>query len=193
MDGFNMMQAPARGSRREALPRRSAVTGLGARPSEASSGGAPPIGSFMGFAGIDEEPEVDLDDWYENKKDHQNLASYKGVHIYLTDKGFGTVQKWCYTEMQGVLRLIQVKEELDYPAILVQLVGTDPAGIEREVVFQSELPFNFKFDGDLSRTFAALELINGEWAGFLFTEDTDKADFVEKIADLHAKLAVTKV
>ena len=189
-----MMQAPARGTRREALPRRSAVTGPASRPSEMSSAaGAPHIGSFMGFAGIEEEPEIDTDDWYENKKDHQNLACYSGVHIYLTDKGFGTVHKWCYTEMQGVLRLIQVKDEADYPAVLVQLVGTDPAGIERDVVFQTELPFNFRFDGDLSRTFAAIELLNGEWAGFLFSEDSDKADFVDKLADLHAKLAVTVV
>ena len=120
MDGFNMMAPPARGTRREALPRRSAVTGPGARPSEVSAGGgAPHISSFAGFAGIEEEQEVDTDDWYENKTDHEILAKYDGVNIYLTDKGFGTVHKWCYSEMCGVLRLIQVKDEADIPAVIV--------------------------------------------------------------------------
>ena len=70
-------------------------------------------------------------------------------------------------------------------------MGTDAAGIERDIVFQWELPFNFKFDGDLSRSFAALELTNGEWVGFLFSEDSDKSDYVEKLGELHAKLAVS--
>ena len=37
-------------------------------------------------------------------------GGYPNVHIYVTDKGFGTVQKWCHTEMIGVLRIKQIKD-----------------------------------------------------------------------------------
>ena len=73
----------------------------------------------MGFMDIEEEPENDEENWFENKNDHVTLACYSDVNIYLTDKGFGSVHKWCRTEMKGVLRLIQVKEEQGYPVILL--------------------------------------------------------------------------
>lgn len=132
----------------------------------------------MGFAGIAEEDEVDLEDWYENTKEHQELAGpFAGVGVYLTDKGFGTVHKWCDTEMFGVLRMIQVKEANDYPAVILQLTGTDAAGTEREVVFQYELPLNFTFEGDLSQYFSSIALSNGEYVGFYFQTDVDKETF----------------
>ena len=162
-------------TRRQAMPRRSAIT-ANPRMSEmqmpGGRGGAPSImeaSGFMGFAGIAEEEEVDTDDWYENKKGHVTLAgAFEGVGVYLTDKGFGTVHKWCNTEMFGALRLIQVHEAQDYPAVILQLTGTDAAGNERDVVFQYELPLNFRFDGDLTRTFSSIEFTNGEYVGFLF-------------------------
>ena len=43
----------------------------------------------MGFMDIQEEPEVDEENWFDNTKDHMTLASYSDVSIYLTDKGFG--------------------------------------------------------------------------------------------------------
>lgn len=105
------------------------------------------------------------------------------MHVYLTDKGWGMVHKWCHTEMVGVLRLIQVKEcdEGGYPVIILQLKGADPAGIERDTVFEYELPLNFVFEQDLTRTFSALALTKGEWIGFLFDSPEDKDDFNGKM------------
>ena len=54
--------------------------------------------------------------------------------------------KWSDTEMKGALRLVQVKEFQGFPCVIVQLTGTDAAGIERKVVFDYELPFNFTFE-----------------------------------------------
>jgi len=70
--------------------------------------------------------------------------------------------------MVGTLRLVQVKEFQGFPSVLVQLTGTDVAGIEREVVFDYELPFNFQLERFLSSTFAAIALGNGEYIGFYF-------------------------
>ena len=57
------------------------------------------------------------------------------MQIYLTDKGFSSVRKWTYTDMSGVLRMTQVKDCENYPVILLELNGVDPAGIERDTVF----------------------------------------------------------
>lgn len=84
MDGFNMM-APGMGSRREAIPRRSALTG---RESASSQAAMPaPESSFMGFMGeIEEEKDaIDNTDWLLNTADHTTLAGgFAGVRIFLT-------------------------------------------------------------------------------------------------------------
>ncbi len=53
--------------------------------------------------------------------------------------------------MVGTLKIVQVKECQGYPCVMLKLVGTDSAGNERDTVFEYELPFNFKFENDLSR------------------------------------------
>ena len=63
--------------------------------------------------------------------------------------------------MKGKLRLIQVKEFQGIPAVLLQLGGTDDAGVERDIVFEYELHFNFEFERDVNARFAALKLGNG--------------------------------
>ena len=103
------------------------------------------------------------------------------MRIYLTDKGFGTVHKWCSTDMKGVLRMLKTKEVQGYPVVLLELKGTDEAGVERATVFEYELPFNFRFDGDLSRQFSAIALSNGEYVGFFFANPGDKEDFAAKL------------
>ena len=83
--------------------------------------------------------------------------------------------------MIGALRMILVKEVMSYPVIILQMKSVDPAGIERDIVFEYELPFNFKFDQDLTRTFSAIGMKNGEYIGFLFSSSEDKADFAGKM------------
>ena len=109
---------------------------------------------------------------------------YRNVHIYLTDKGSSTVQKWCHTQMIGVLRIKQVRDCDSHPLIVLELKGTDPAGIERDVVFEYELPFNFRFDhANLTRTFSALSLKirKDDHIGFFFESVEDREDFDGKM------------
>ena len=91
MDGFNMMTA---------MPRRSAMLGKpGESPATGSMSGGPrksaaplmgEMSSFMGFAGIPEEEEVDSNDWFLNKDDHTVLGdSYKNVKIFVTMRDYG--------------------------------------------------------------------------------------------------------
>ena len=99
-------------------------------------------GAFTGFAGLDDVEEEE--NWFENKNDHEAMGEgFKEVSIYLTDKGFGTVHRWCRTDMHGVLRFILIKDAEGYPIVNLQLTGTDVVGAERDVVFEYELPMNF--------------------------------------------------
>ena len=114
-----------------------------------------------GFTGFAEEEEDDANDWFSNKEEHVVMAGpFEDVNVLMTGKDFG-VPKWTNTEMKGSIRLVQVKEFQGFPSVLVQLTGTDAAGIEREVVFDYELPFNFSFERDLSNQFCAIKLGNG--------------------------------
>lgn len=76
--------------------------------------------------------------------------------------------------MNGVLRLIQIKEIEGFPVVMVQLTGVDVAGTEKGVVFEYELPFNFQFDGSLYSTLSVFPLAKGEFVGFLFNSASDK-------------------
>jgi len=139
-----------------------------------------------------EEEEEDGCGWLKNPKEHVNLAGgYENVRIFLTDKGFGTVHKWCATDMKGVLKLIQKKEVHGFPVVLIELIGTDEAGVERATVFSYELPFNFTLESDLSRQLCAIGLSNGEYVGFYFAEPVDKVDFASKLSGVHARLSVS--
>lgn len=64
------------------------------------------------------------------------------------------------------------------------MTGTDSIGTEKSIIFEYELPLNFKFEPDLSRTFSAIGLINGEYLGFLFKGPRDKDSFTTKILEL---------
>jgi len=139
----------------------------------------------MGFSGMMEE-ENNPNDWFSNTEEHHTLAGgYQNVHIYFTAKGFQATHKWTNTDMSGVLRVIQVKEQDSYPVIMLQLKGQDSAGIERDTVFEFELPMNFVFELDLTRTFSAVGFTNGEYIGFLFDSYEDKEDFSGKMGAIH--------
>jgi len=134
---------------------------------------------------IEEEPESNENDWLEYTKTHITLGGgYQGVKIFMTGSSYGAARKWTNTDMHGVLYLIQIKEVQNYPVVMVQLKGTDAAGIERDVVFENELSFNFAFDGNLGPNFSALALMNGEYGGFYFSDRSEKTDFDGKILEL---------
>ena len=163
---------------------RPTEAGNAARPSNFD--GPPAFGTFMGFAGIEEEDEDIKEDWFKNTEEHHTLAGgYRNVNIYLTLKD---KQKWCYTDMRGVLRVIQVKEADGYPVIILQLTGQDDVGTERDVVFEFELPVNFTLEPDLTSQFSAIAMTNGEYIGFLFSSFLDKEDFTGKMGEIQNQL-----
>lgn len=76
------------------------------------------MGGFAGFMDIAEEPE--MDDWFEKTSDHVTVAGgYTDVSIFMTDKGFGTEHRWCRTDMNGVLRLMLIKDAENYPLVVL--------------------------------------------------------------------------
>jgi len=87
----------------------------------------------------------------------------------MTSKGYGGNEtKWTKTDMAGKLHLVLVKEFQGFPCVVIQLGGTDAAGIERAVVFEYELPFNFIFERDISNNLCGIKLGNGHYVGFQF-------------------------
>ena len=103
----------------------------------------------MGFIEEEEEQEA-FDDWFKSSSQHTTLGRpFEEVRIYMTDKGFGQ-RRWCYTDMKGELQLTKIKEVENKPLVLLKLIGTDSIGAKRDVVFEYELPLNFKFEGDLT-------------------------------------------
>ena len=141
---------------------------------KAQSSPAPHISQF-GFAATAGEINLSKDsEWYENTEGHRTLAgAYQGVKICMTDKGFGKVHKWVNSGLVGALRLIQVKEVIDsYPVVMVQLQATDAAQIDRGIIFEYELPFNFRVE-KLSDTLVAIRLANNEFIGLVFANSND--------------------
>lgn len=124
-----MLNPADSGSRRAAMPRRSAMHGRpgepgsmgsmsGARPSAAPTIGE--VSGFIGFAGIQEEDEVDGNDWFLNKEEHLVLGdSYLNVRMFMTARDYGADRRWCETQMHGTLKIVQVKECEGYPAIVL--------------------------------------------------------------------------
>ena len=51
-----------------------------------------------------------------------------------------------------------------------------------------ELPLNFNFDPNLTSTLSALELLNGEFLGFLFLDAADKTSWNNKMTEVSAML-----
>lgn len=193
MDFDAMQKAQSATTRRTALPRNSAMPDAFKRG--ADQPGAPSIaafgGGFMGFA--EESNEPDPDDWFENKQVHVVVAGpFEGVKVLMTKNEFG-VRRWMDTEIKGNLRLVQVKEFQGFSSVLVQITGTDAADIERDIVFDYELPFNFTFERDLSNQFCGIKLGNGEYIGLFFRNVNDKAVCCNKIAEIQSIMTVTPI
>ena len=107
----------------------------------------------------------------------------------MTDKG-GAGRKWSDTKMQGILKLVQV-QDVGVPIINVRLSGTDPAGAERGIILEYELPTNFSFTADLTSTFSALQIQQGEFLGFLFTNESDRQQFNNELFNIKKQLRLS--
>ena len=73
------------------------------------------------------------------------------------------------------------------PVAKVKLIATN-SNDEVEILFEYELPLNFKHDCKLSPTFYSLKSKNEQYFGFLFANANDKGSFVWKMKQLYDKL-----
>ena len=141
---------------------------------------------------VDKAP--DPNDWISNTKRHVELTNgYERVQVLMTQTDYDGRSKWTKTDMVGVLRLVQIKEFQGFPSAVVQLRGTDRLGIERAIIFDYELPFNFNFERNMSSKLCSIRLGNGQFIGFYFSKPGDYADFCSKLSDVRNKMAVTNV
>lgn len=104
----------------------------------------------------------------------------------------GRVRKWSETDLKGNLRVMLLEEIAGLPIASVRLNAVDNDGLERNIIFEYELPLNFKFDPELSSTFAAVQThIEGEYLGFLFTSAKDRIIFNRALESLQLQLKVS--
>ena len=101
-------------------------------------------------------------------------GGFENVKVFITAGNAYSVRKWVDTKMFGVVRLIKVQQVASYPVVILQVVQSDEAGVEREKVLEYELPLNFKFDPDLSPVFVAVEVLTKQYLGLLFDSTSDK-------------------
>ena len=92
---------------------------------------------------------------------------FPNVRVYMTDKGAAQVRKWTDIRMCGILKLVMVANP-DVPIVNVRMLGTDPAHAERGIIMEHELPTNFNLNSALNPTFSAIQIMNGEFLGFVF-------------------------
>jgi len=113
-------------------------------------------------------------------------GEFKNVGVYMTNKvDGGRVRKWSETGIKGNLRLMHLEEICGLPIAAIRLNAIDYEGLERNVIFEYELPLNFKFEAELTNTFAAIQThIQGEYLGFLFTAAKDRIIFSRAIDSL---------
>ena len=90
------------------------------------------------------------------EKEKVLAGEFKNVRVYLTSKNDGGLRKWSDTKLVGSLRVVLL-EHVRVPIAAVRVNSVAPNGLERGVIFEYELPLNFKFDPDLTGTFSALQ------------------------------------
>ena len=127
--------------------------------------------------------------YYAPDREVVKAGGFHNVRIFMTDKG-GSGRKWSDTKMIGILKLVMV-QDVGAPIVNVRLCGTDPAGAERGIILEYELPTNFSSDGNLTPTFSAIQIPSGEFLGFLFMNESDKNAFNDELNKLKNTLKLT--
>lgn len=83
-------------------------------------------------------------------------------------------------------------QDVGVPIINLRLYGTDASGtLERGIILEYELPINFSFEPNLSSTFSALQIYQGEFLGFLFAHEGDKQAWNSELRGLSQRLSLT--
>ena len=100
------------------------------------------------------------------------------MRVFVTNKLVGGVRKWTDTGVCGLLRVMLLDRSAGMPIACIRVNKCDDNGLMRRVIFEYELPLNFRHDPKLSPTFAAIQShLQGEYFGFLFTNSDDIKNF----------------
>ena len=116
------------------------------------------------------------------------LSLYHISYVFIGFKGAGCKKdlenrKWLDTEMKGILKIVIVQEKFNVPMAMLQLYN-DAAGAEGEMIFEYELPCNFKTDPKVHESMTALGIMQGHFIGFLFTKPMEKQAFDHMLKSL---------
>ena len=132
---------------------------------------------------------------FESGEEVVIAGGFVGVRVFLTDTTYKNcikLQKWSDTGMQGILKLVRVKDVEGVPIINLRLYGTDESYEALTVILEYELPINFTFEAIRVGNFSALHIMKGQHLGFLFANKEDKIMWDRELEVLTFKLSLTK-
>ena len=106
------------------------------------------------------------------------------MQIFITEKLEGHIgrrYRWLDTRLNGTLVLSARGEYEGLPIAKIKLFESDSSQEEANILFEYELPLNFKHECNLTPTFYAVQGINDHFFGFNFESPADKQALVRKM------------
>ena len=95
------------------------------------------------FDAIKEKHGIETNDFFPIEEEVTLEPAFQGVRFLITDPTRGKTV-WKDTELNGTLYGIQIKN-IGSPIVVLRMYGVDEAGVERDMVMEYELPYNFKY------------------------------------------------
>jgi len=114
-------------------------------------------------------------------------GGFQNVAIYITEKLEGHIGRrfrWLDTELVGTLELTVRGEFEGLPLAKIKVYRSESSQEESDIIFEYELPINFKHDCEMSPVFYAVQGINEQYFGFHFENPLDKHALVNKMKQL---------
>ena len=112
---------------------------------------------------------------------------FPSVSLFITDKRRG---RWVDTNIRGRVALIQLIEvDAGVPLVMIRIWQENEVGDPCDIVFETEIPFNFHLE-IISIQFTAITCLkNDEYFGFYFNKGaSDCSEFNKLLTDLHGRL-----
>ena len=103
-----------------------------------------------------------------------------------------TNYEWVDTNLEGTLKVLIMEEICEKPVAFIELYNVDKDDNELELIFQYEVPINFKHECDLTYNFYAMGLMEGHALGFMFEMPMEKEQFAAQMDILRRRLVVPK-
>ena len=139
------------------------------------------------FDSIKDKHGIERNDFFPIEEEVSLTPVFKNVRFLMTDPSRGKTQ-WRDTQMIGNLYPIRVKD-IGSPIVVLRMYGVDEAGLERDVIMEYELPYNFKYQKNLTDTLSAVRFPKLKQAlGFMFKKTADRERFDQYLDELSKDL-----